>query len=61
MDAGMTAALTKMIEAGGSLAIWGIFVWQGIAWIKILTVSVCVLLCVKAMAGVMWKCAKENN
>ena len=60
MDASMTAALTKMIEAGGSLAIWGIFVWQGIAWIKILTVSICVLLCVKAMAGVMFEVGKNK-
>lgn len=55
MDDKMVLAFTKLIESGGSIAIWGILVWQLLSWIKILTVAVFVFLCVKVMSKVLMR------
>ena len=50
MDDKMMMALTKFLESGGTLALWGILIWQGLAYLKVLTVGFFVFLCVFTMS-----------
>jgi len=55
MDDKMMIALTKFLESGGTLALWGILIWQGLAYLKVLTVAFFVFSCVWLMSKTVIK------
>ena len=57
MDGTVLNALVELVKQGGSLALWGIFLWQALPILKVTVMFLFVWLSVKEVA----KCLSKNG
>lgn len=55
MDTQVLAALVKLIEIGGTWAVWGILAYYGIHLLEVIVIGAFSFLAIKAMVTVMFK------